>query len=202
MNFKSVLTRKSVAGIIHEFLRQELNEPDEVDGSPAYVLQDLFDCHVCAGHIIQVYTKGIMDSILLPDKRLIFDGDAGVSKEELLLILTRVLYPEFRIKRLVHNNGNQKTVLPEKITSEQAMKLLRENKRILLVDVRTEREYEKDHVENAINIPLMSIIKNPFVFSENRDAIILLYCNEGYQSKAAAQCLLEAGYRNVAYFTK
>ena len=38
------------------------------------------------------------------------------------------------------------------------------------------------------------------MFSENRDKLILLYCKEGYQSKAAAQCLAEAGYKNVAFF--
>jgi rhodanese-related sulfurtransferase len=70
------------------------------------------------------------------------------------------------------------------------------------VDVRTEREYEVAPMENAINVPLLSLIKNPFLFSENRDKTILLYCQEGYQSKAAAQCLLEAGYEKVAFFAK
>jgi rhodanese-related sulfurtransferase len=70
----------------------------------------------------------------------------------------------------------------------------------LLVDVRPEREYGEEHINSAINAPLLSILKNPFMFSENREKNILLYCMEGYQSKAAAQCLKEAGYKNVAFF--
>ena len=78
--------------------------------------------------------------------------------------------------------------------------MLQTGKKILLVDVRTEREYEENHMENAINVPLLSIIKNPVVFSDNRNNMIWLYCKEGYQSRAAAQCLLEAGYSGVKYF--
>ena len=77
---------------------------------------------------------------------------------------------------------------------------MKEEKRPLIVDVRTEKEYAESSLPGAVNIPLLSIIKNPFVLSENRDKIIVLYCREGYQSKAAARCLLEAGYKQVSFF--
>lgn len=197
---KGFITKKNAARIVHEYLRQELEEPDEIDGSPAYVLQDLFDCRVCAGHIMQVYVKGIMDEVILADGRMIFDADSRVSPEEMSDILTRVCFPEFRIPRMAEADGCGQTATPEELSLEQAMLLLQEKKNILLVDVRTEREYEKEYLNGAVNVPLLSIIKNPFMFSENRGKLILLYCKEGYQSKAAAQCLLEAGYKNVAYF--
>ena len=74
--------RKHAARMIHNFLRLELKEAEEIDTAPAYVLQDLFDCRVCAGHIIQVYVKGIMDSIVLPDGKMIFAAEEVISKEE------------------------------------------------------------------------------------------------------------------------
>jgi len=55
---------------------------------------------------------------------------------------------------------------------------------------------------DAMNFPLMKIIKNPYAVCENRDKMILLYCEEGAQSEAAAKCLLEAGYEKVAYFAR
>lgn len=49
------------------------------------------------------------------------------------------------------------------------------------MDVRTTREYETDHILDAVNVPLLSIMKNPYVVSAER-------------------CLMEAGYRRVSYF--
>jgi len=194
------MTRKNVVRIIHDFLRTELNEADEINAAPAYALQDLFDCRVCAGHIIQVYMKGIMDGIALPDGRLIFDTEKQVSEEEMSDILTKVCYPEFRKPRNSEPEKNGPEIEPEELTPEQVEQLVQKEHKTLLIDVRTEREYAEGHLQEAINVPLLSIIKNPFLFSENRDRMLLLYCKEGYQSKAAAQCLLEAGYSKTAFF--
>ncbi len=197
------MTRKNIVGLIHDFLRTELQEPDEIDSAPAYVLQDLFDCRVCAGHIIQVYVKGIMDGIVLPDGRMVFDAEKQVSKEELSDIMTKVCFPEFRTPHRSEEEKNSRDREPEEISLEQVKRLLQEGNRPLIVDVRTEREYAKGCLPGAVNVPFLDIIKNPFMFHENRDKKILLYCNEGYQSLAAARCLLEAGYSDVAFlFTK
>ncbi|MBO5176931.1 MAG: rhodanese-like domain-containing protein [Lachnospiraceae bacterium] len=193
------MTRKSIVGLVHEFLRSELQEPEEIDSSPAYVLQDLFDCRVCAGHIIQIYVKGIMDEVVLPDGRLIFNGEKEVSKEELSDIITKTCFPEFRTPRRTEKKNYSSAGEPEEISLEQVKQLMKEEKRPLLVDVRTEREYAEGSLPGAVNLPLLSIIKNPFVLSENRDKTIVLFCKEGYQSKTAARCLLEAGYKKVAY---
>lgn len=197
-NREHPLLRKHAARIIHNFLRLEWKETDEIDASPAYVLQDLFDCRVCAGHIIQVYGKGIMDGVALPDGRLVFAAEEEVSAKEAEEIVNRISEPEKRKKKdsSVQNLCKE----PREITPEEMEQFCRENRNVLLVDVRSVREYEEGHPEGAVNVPLLSIIKNPFVFHENRETTILLYCTEGYQSKAAAQCLLEAGYENVAFF--
>ena len=194
------MTRKNIVGLIHDFLRTELQEPEEIDAAPAYVLQDLFDCRVCAGHIIQVYVKGIMDGIVLPDGRMVFDAEKQVSKEELSDIMTKVCFPEFRIPHRSEDRKETSHYEPEELFYECAKKLLREEKNILPVDVRTMREYEQNHLPGAVNVPLLDIVKNPYIFSENRNKTILLYCSEGVQSRVAAQCLLEAGYPKVAYF--
>lgn len=194
------MTRKKIVGLIHDFLRTELQEPDEMDSSPAYELQDLFDCRVCAGHIIQIYVKGIMDEVVLPDGRLIFAGEKEVSKEELEDIITKTCFQEFRTPRRTEKKNCSSAGEPEEISLEQVKHLMKEEKRPLIVDVRTEKEYAESSLPGAVNIPLLSIIKNPFVLSENRDKIIVLYCREGYQSKAAARCLLEAGYKQVSFF--
>lgn len=200
MNPEQPLVRKHAARIIHNFLRMELKEADEIDGSPAYILQDLFDCRVCAGHIIQVYVKGIMDDRSVSDGRRIFDGEGVVLPTEAEEILSRIFQEKARIPRKETDVSDRIAKEPVEITSEQAVQLLRESDNVRLVDVRTEREYEQSHMKDAINVPLLSVIKNPFVFSEDRNTLLLLYCTNGYQSRVAAQCLLEAGYQKVAYF--
>lgn len=193
-----VLLRKHAARIIHNFLRLELKEADDIDGSPAYVLQDLFDCRVCAGHIIQVYVKGIMNSVARPDGGMIFSAEDVVSREEAEEILLRTLYPGKRVsKRTVTEKFNSE---PKIITAEEAAGLLKKNRQVRLVDVRPERAFFEKHYPGAFNIPFLNILKNPYAVCENRDTILLLYCEEGMQSEAAARCLLEAGYLNVACF--
>ncbi len=192
------LLRKTAARILHEFLRREQKEADEVDGSPAYQLQDLFDCRICAGHIIQVYVKGIMDARNTEKEQKIFGTEEEVSEEEAEEILQRVFCPDRRKPRSM--SEDIPVAEPEFLSQEQAIKRLQENPSALLLDVRNKREYEKACIKGAKHAFFMEIIKNPYTISENCDKMILIYCAEGYQSKLAAQCLLEAGYKRVAYF--
>lgn len=203
---EQALQRKTAARITHEFLRRELQETDEVDGSPAYRLQDLFDCRVCAGHIIQVYVKGIMDGKKSADDRFVFGTEDYISQVEAEEIIGRVFEKGLR-KMLIRSEiqGEEGQTEREKskaaeLSAEQAIRLVQSEKQALLVDVRAQREFEEAHLPGAENIPWVQLLKNPYMVSERRDVSILLYCAEGYQSKAAAQMLLEAGYEKVFYF--
>lgn len=191
------LLRKDAARIIHEFLRDELKEPEESDASPAYRLQDLFDCRVCAGHVIQVYVKGIMEGYFTREGRFIFGMQDKVLAEELERIVERAIKSEYRKKC---SEAGQSNKLPQEISFEEAQAICRTEKEVTLIDVRTAREYGEYHLKDAVNIPVMSVLKNPYMVCERRDSILLLYCNEGYQSQGAARCLSEAGYEKVYYF--
>ena len=57
------LNRQTAARIIHLFMLIELGIPDLQDITPATTLKDLYTCRVCANHIAQVYTRGIMGAI-------------------------------------------------------------------------------------------------------------------------------------------
>jgi len=122
------LLRKHAARIIHNFLRLEQNEADEIDGSPAYVMRDLFDCRVCAGHIIQVYIKGIMEGVTLPDGRLVFAAEEMVSVDDAEEIVIRVFQTERRVRSkagVFHDSIVSETV---ELSLENAMKVLQKEK--------------------------------------------------------------------------
>ena len=90
------LNRQTAARITHEFMRLELNVPDLQDISPATNLKDLYTCRVCANHIAQIYTRGIMDAEKkeepgLPDSSYIFfDHLALVSKSQAITIISKL----------------------------------------------------------------------------------------------------------------
>lgn len=190
------LSRKHAARIIHNFLRFERNETDEIDGSPAYVMKDLFDCRVCAGHIIQVYVKGIMEAKTDVAGNVVFLAEEAVSDEEENVLRKRMFHPEKR--RRVSSELKNHLTEPEQIPTEQ-IELLCKEKDTIMVDVRTGREYEQQHIDGAIHVPFLEITKNPYVVSANREKRIICYCEAGIQAAAAARCLLEAGYQNVFF---
>ncbi len=191
------LTKKHCARIVHEFLRFEQEEPDELDSGPAGRLQDLFDCRVCAGHVMQVYTKGIMDGFLNEAGRYIFGMEKYISNSDMEQIVGRVFRKEQRIPRVFEVNNDRQA---EQIPVSRAMALMGQERNVVLVDVRSEKEYQEGHLNKAIHCPMMDILKNPYVVSERRDVHILLYCAQGYMSETAAQSLTRAGYEKVSYF--
>lgn len=90
------LLRKDVARIVHVYLYSVLDEPDSTDITSSYILKDLYDCRVCTIHIMQVYTKGIMDSIKVLPSLHLFGLKEPVSKSELDDIFHRVFHKEAR----------------------------------------------------------------------------------------------------------
>lgn len=68
----------------------------------------------------------------------------------------------------------------------------------ILVDVRTPEEYASGYIPTAINIPLSEIGENPP--TDDRDALIILYCRSGNRSGQAESILEGLGYTNVHNF--
>jgi rhodanese-related sulfurtransferase len=67
-----------------------------------------------------------------------------------------------------------------------------------LVDVRTPEEYADGYIPTAVNIPLSEIGDNPP--TDERDALIVLYCRSGNRSGQAEKILEGLGYTNVHNF--
>lgn len=62
---------------------------------------------------------------------------------------------------------------------------------VVLVDLRSAGEYRKMHIPGAVHIPY----ENLGQMSRYRDKWIILYCEHGITSMAAAVTLAERGYR-------
>jgi rhodanese-related sulfurtransferase len=69
--------------------------------------------------------------------------------------------------------------------------------KFLLVDVREESEYAKDHLPGAIHLSKGIIERDIEQRVPNLQAPLVLYCGGGYRSALAADNLQKMGYTNV-----
>ena len=86
-----------------------------------------------------------------------------------------------------------------KITPYEA-KLIIESEPHILLDVRTEQEFDDQHIEGAILIPYDELGGRAKSELPNKDDVILIYCRSGRRSEIAARELIEFGYTNVFDF--
>ena len=82
------------------------------------------------------------------------------------------------------------------ITSREALELLEQEPQALLIDVRTQEEFNELHAEGALNLALFELVERIGDYAE-RDHTIILYCQTGRRSNTAAAALAEEGYRKV-----
>jgi len=67
----------------------------------------------------------------------------------------------------------------------------------IVIDVRTAVEYEIDHLDSAINIPVEVIHGKIGEVITDKNTPLLVYCASGSRSKLAKVLLDRLGYTNV-----
>lgn len=83
------------------------------------------------------------------------------------------------------------------LTPEEAKARIDANPNLILLDVRTQEEYDQGHIPGAVCLPNEMITTDmPFPFGQ--DAEILLYCRSGRRSAEAAKKLRDMGFSNVS----
>ncbi len=88
----------------------------------------------------------------------------------------------------------------EQISGEEAKRLMDTEKDYVIIDARTESEFEDGHIEGAILIPEYEIEQRAEKELPDKDQLILVYCRSGRRSKIASQALADLGYTNVKEF--
>ena len=88
----------------------------------------------------------------------------------------------------------------EQISPQEAKKLMETETDYIIIDARTQSEYDEGHIENAIMIPEYEISDRAEKELPDKDQLILVYCRSGRRSKIASQALVDLGYTNVKEF--
>lgn len=64
-----------------------------------------------------------------------------------------------------------------------------------VLDVRSPKDYERGHIENALNIPLAKLRDEAVNFDKNKNYVV--HCNKGVTGNAAQNLLINLGFENV-----
>ena len=88
----------------------------------------------------------------------------------------------------------------EQITPQQAKTIMDTEKDYIIIDARTQEEFDEGHIKNAIMIPEYEIANKAEKQLPDKDALILVYCRSGRRSKIASEELVKLGYTNVKEF--
>ena len=88
----------------------------------------------------------------------------------------------------------------EQISGAEAKALMDSESGYIIIDARTQEEYDQGHIPGAILIPEYEIADRAENELPDKDQLILVYCRSGRRSKIAAEELVKLGYTNVKEF--
>lgn len=88
----------------------------------------------------------------------------------------------------------------EQISQAEAKALMDSESGYIIIDARTQSEYDEGHIAGAILIPEYEIASRAEKELPDKDQLILVYCRSGRRSKIAAEELVKLGYTNVKEF--
>ena len=86
------------------------------------------------------------------------------------------------------------------ITAEEAKQIMDTEEGYIILDARTQEEYDEGHIPGAIVISHEEITEKAEEMLTDKNQLILVYCRSGRRSKIAAEALVELGYTNIKEF--
>ena len=86
------------------------------------------------------------------------------------------------------------------ITAEEAKQIMDSEEGYIILDVRTQEEYNQGHIPGAIMISHEEVAEKAEGVLTDKEQLILVYCRSGRRSKIAAEALVELGYTNIKEF--
>ena len=95
---------------------------------------------------------------------------------------------------------NNREAVYVNITAEEAKQIMDSEEGYVILDVRTQEEYDQGHIPGAILIPDTEVEVTAEEVLTDKDQLLLVYCRSGRRSKLASEILVELGYTNIKEF--
>ena len=96
--------------------------------------------------------------------------------------------------------SEETTLNYQQITQDEAKQIMTDEENYIIIDVRTQSEYDQGHIPNAICVPNETIGSDDITELPDKEQLILVYCRSGRRSKEAAAKLADMGYTNIKEF--
>ena len=125
------------------------------------------------------------------------DHAAEISREEQQAQTVEVILNMMEAHKDQKQEEAMKTY--EQISPQEAKKRMDNEDDVIILDVRTQEEYDSGHIKNAVCLPNEDILSEPDILPD-KGRQIMVYCRSGNRSKQAAQKLADMGYENVLEF--
>lgn len=97
-------------------------------------------------------------------------------------------------------SSNEEKGVYVRISAEEAKQIIDSGEEVIILDVRTEEEFNSGHIKDAMLLPYDLIETQADGSLPDKDAKILVYCRSGNRSAVGAVTLLELGYTDVIDF--
>ena len=95
---------------------------------------------------------------------------------------------------------NKQEAVYMNITAQEAKEIMDTQTGYVILDTRTQEEFDEGHIPGAILIPYDEVLKKAEGILTDKDQLILVYCRSGRRSKLAAADLVTLGYTNIKEF--
>lgn len=99
--------------------------------------------------------------------------------------------------------GAASTASYRQVNAQEAIDMMASETDFIILDVRTQQEYESGHIPNAVCIPNETIPANGTETVSglpDKEQPIFVYCRSGNRSKQAAAKLAQLGYTHIVEF--
>lgn len=85
------------------------------------------------------------------------------------------------------------------ISQAELVSQMQLNQPPLILDVRTQREYNAGHIPGAINIEFRELKKRIGEIENHRDNPVVVYCEHGIRARVAESTLKQANFQLIFY---
>lgn len=136
------------------------------------------------------------------DKNMKIDFVLEAGRKVTITILPQIResYPvQVTAVRIEPDEETAMTAEYRKISAEEAKERIDEGN-VIILDVRTQTEYDDGHIRDAVLIPDSEIKDKAVTVLPDKNATILVYCRTGRRSALAANELVRMGYTGVYDF--
>lgn len=111
------------------------------------------------------------------------------------LLIILLLTSTFVFIQISRNKSQKNTY--ENVSAEKTKQMI-DTDNLIVIDVRTESEYENAHLSGALLVPLQEIKDNLHNLGDiSKNQKILVMCKSGYRSAIASKILAQRGYKKV-----